>query len=358
MPALLPRPATTGAAPPPRPLRPIGCPSACRWCDGRSRRDTSPRPGFRCVRPRVFGPHGAYCGDGRLGPNRPNVGHPGRPAAMCASRPVSLPMNICASAAAPRRRRSVDRSVRSDRSGGPRGSPASNPARPAAARVRRREDRDPSRRQRPVRRGQPQRQLGETFPPPLLAAPVRRRADRQHRRPRRQRVADSACARICDRPIQPPRRGPRRRIEIEQPGRAGAPVARPEIALAHRSPLAGAQHSHGKRGAAQIDDHDPSGLPGNAADDKARGQCAAKRRFRSTIDRSRSSPAAPPRTAAQQPEPAAIRQPRMRMALDQVCEQAGRQNGVADTRRGYEQNIHIADPISRPRRLAKRAADL
>jgi len=32
-----------------------------------------------------------------------------------------------------------------------------------------------------------------------------------------------------------------------------------------------------------------------------------------------------------------------RMALDQIAEKPGRQHGIANTCRGYEQNIHVAD---------------
>ena len=38
------------------------------------------------------------------------------------------------------------------------------------------------------------------------------------------------------------------------------------------------------------------------------------------------------------------RQPRARIAVDQISEEAGRQDGVADARRGDKQNVHIADP--------------
>ena len=41
------------------------------------------------------------------------------------------------------------------------------------------------------------------------------------------------------------------------------------------------------------------------------------------------------------------RQPRVRVALDQVAEQTGRQHGIADARRGNKQDVHFAR-VQRP----------
>jgi hypothetical protein len=48
----------------------------------------------------------------------------------------------------------------------------------------------------------------------------------------------------------------------------------------------------------------------------------------------------------------------VRVALDQVAEQTGRQHGIADARRGNKQDVHFARSgglISRPPPLAKKA---
>ena len=111
--------------------------------------------------------------------------------------------------------------------------------------------RDARARQRPIRGRQPARQLGEALAAPLLAAPIRRRPDRQHRPAGLEQHLGLGV--VLGREPKP-RAG--RRIEVEQAGElAHAMLAR--IALGCRPAVAGAQQPWQRR-AAQIDDNVPA----------------------------------------------------------------------------------------------------
>ena len=143
--------------------------------------------------------------------------------------------------------------------------------------------------QRAVRCGQTQRQLGKALGAPLLAAPIRGRADRQHRAAGgiSAPAARSWCGAVHRRGSGGGSRS-NRRAEL-----ANAMLAR--IALRHDPALAGAQQP-GKRRAAQIDDEIPA--PGR----RPRGKTAANAATSAAFRRRRSVRArAPPRTAAPRP---------------------------------------------------------
>ena len=182
---------------------------------------------------------------------------------------------------------------------------------------------------------------------PLLAAPVRRRADRQHRaagrkqcRGRRDRGAarSTAAGRAADR------------------GRRGAELAHAmlaSIALGHHPAFAGAQQP-GKRRAAQIDDDIPA--PGR---DRAVERQPMQRPAPLFDDRAAVRIRAPLRTTA--PPPARRRSSAARRdSARSGGRETGRQHGVADARRGDKQDVHLARSssphIPRPGLPSRRAS--
>src|SRR5579871_5362256 len=102
-----------------------------------------------------------------------------------------------------------------------------------------------------IGRGQALRQFGEALGAPFLAAPIRRRADRDHRSAR---WHEARCFRIAARRKPEPRRW--RRIEGEEPRQLLDPMLG-RVALLDDAPLA-RREQIGERRRAQIDDEVPA----------------------------------------------------------------------------------------------------
>jgi hypothetical protein len=173
----------------------------------------------------------------------------------------------------------------------------------------------------------------------LLAAPVRGRADRQYRPARgQQRIGGAA---VLGSEPQPRRR---RRVEPEQPAQLSHPVLA-GIAPPGDPARAGAQQP-GQCRAAQIDDDVPAGRRDRGVKRQPVPRPAA------LVDDDQPLQSRHRSEQRRGERPGRDRQPRRGIALDQVRQDAGRQHGVADPRRGDEQDAHAA-PIAAPPLLAK-----